>query len=135
MDIENNIAQMAKEYKSALVQANYDRNDLIDRIIILEEQQLDLVTTMTCFPSRCNYNTVNYLNNVIFQSINLLYAQKKEGNYIPSYRTVKESFHPLRLRTLQIDIFLLLDKLNAIEEVSYINMLENRKMALIASLT
>ena len=142
MDINpNTVEQMAREYGRALENANIPANNssIYEQLIILEEEQLELVNCLNLrAPSRTG-RTVNYLRNVIFRSLVILSRLNGDGSYIPSVRNTccpnQQTNIFNRLITLQLDIFILLDRLTTpfADRAELLN-LENRKMALFASI-
>lgn len=133
MDINPaDVQKLTKEYEKALSSGVND--DVYERIIVLEETQLDLLDCLLR-ASRCG-RTINYLKNLTFRTLNILSVKNGESSYIPSVRTPQSCSSPLtRLLNAQLDVFLLLDKLDApFADRAELLSLENRKTALIASL-
>ncbi len=135
------VERMAREYNRSL--ADYNRisdsaANLIEKIILLIENQLDIIDCLLCCPqSRHCRKILNYLKNLKKASIIALNRLLNRGEYIPLYRNpdrirdCQNAFH--RLVDIQIDIFILLDRLSLIKEnLTNILILETRAMALIA---
>ncbi len=132
MDIDPTaVEQMAREYKTALDTLS---DDVYERLTVLEEEQLDLLNDVNVRSSARLNRTVNYLKNLIFRSLSLISSAAGNGSYIPSVRSTSPSCNAFnRINALQLDIFVLLDKLTApYSERAELAMLENRKAALLA---
>ncbi len=141
MDINpNTVEQMAREYGRALENANIPTNNstAYEQLIILEEEQLELLNCLNSRGSSRMGRTVNYLRNVIYRSLVIISRLNGDNSYIPSVRNAccpnqQNIFN--RLINLQLDIFILLDKLTApYADRAELLMLENRKMATLATL-
>ncbi|MBR1748019.1 MAG: hypothetical protein IJ735_07440 [Clostridia bacterium] len=132
---EKTMEKMAREYKAALATAT--DGTTVDRIIILEEEQLDCLDDLLYRSAgRSGLNrAASYLKTLTFRTLTLLSALKGE-TYLPSVRNrcpVQNAIS--RLKSLQVDIFVLLDELGMdYSTVAELLMLENRKAALIAAL-
>lgn len=142
MDINpNTVEQMAREYGRALENSNFPANNssVYEQLIILEEEQLELLNCLNCrAPTRIG-RTVNYLRNIIYRSLVIISRLNGDSSYIPSVRNTccpsQQNNIFNRLITLQLDIFILLDKLTApYSDRAELAMLENRKMSFLASL-
>lgn len=136
MDLDSKtMEKMAKEYAHTL--ASSDGADLttLERLIILEEEQLDVLSDPTLRGNARINKTVAYLKNLTFRTLTLLSKAKGEETYIPSVRTVRcPNNNPVsRLLNTQIDVFILMDKLDARDKTELL-ILENRKCALLSTM-
>ena len=130
---EKTLETMAKEYAAAL--KNGSSVDTIDRIVNLEEQQLDcLDETPFRSPGR-PARTVAYLKSLTYRTLSLLAALKNE-TYLPSVRSRCPAQNALsRFAALQVDIFVLYDEVTEKNAaLAELLSLENRKAALIGGL-
>lgn len=132
--------KMAREYNQVL--SNYDISDssagLLEKIIILSENQLDIINYMLCCPqSKQCKKSLNYLKTLITTAIIALHKLLDQGDYLPSFRNSDNMYNYqnsyIKLTSLQLDIFILLDKLALVRnDIINIQMLENRIMSIIA---
>ncbi len=130
-DIQN----MTREYERALSSVNPSQSEVIERLIILEENQLDYFDCLS--RSSRNGRTVNYLKNLNFRILNILAVKNGQPSYIPSVRTPEPCCSsPLsRAMNAQLDIFILLDRLDTpFADRAELISLENRKASLLAML-
>ena len=129
---EKTLEILAKEYKTAL--SSPPAADTIDRIVNLEEEQMDCLNEVAFrSPGRVN-RTVSYLRSLTYRTMSLLAAVKKE-TYLPSVRSRCGNSAPLnRFAALQVDIFVLFDTMPTDPAIFEILSLENRKAALIGGL-
>lgn len=142
MDINpNTVEQMAREYNRTLnTPLTSDNSGTLEQIIILEEEQLDLLNDFNTRQSNARVSrTVNYLRNLVYRSLSVLNRMNGSPSYIPSMRNTTlmcpQQSATNRLFNLQLDIFILLDRLTTdYSDRAEISMLENRKAALLASL-
>ena len=136
MDVDQKVMEkLAKEYtKNLAITPSVDTTTL-EQIAILEEEQLDILADPT-FRGNARINkTVAYLKNLIFRTLTLISKAKGEESYLPSVRTVRCQNNALnRLNVIQIDVFILLDKLPDRSAMTELLILENRKASLIATL-
>ncbi|MDD4315975.1 MAG: hypothetical protein PHC84_02315 [Clostridia bacterium] len=134
------IEKMAREYNQVL--SNYDISDnatnIIERLIMLSEDQLDIINCMLCQPQiRYCSKILNYLKTLITSAIIALNRLLNRGEYIPPFRNPRcnQSYSAafMRLVELQLDIFVLLDKLAPLRsDITNVLILENRVMAVIS---
>lgn len=134
------VERMAREYNQSL--SDYTISDsatnIIERIINLAEDQLDIINYMLCFPQTRHCSKIlNYLKTLITSSIMAMNKLLDRGDYVPPFRNPRRlsgyqtSFD--RLVDLQIDKFILLDKLSQIRtDINNILILENRIMTVIS---
>lgn len=142
MDINpNTVEQMAREYNRTLnTPLSANNSGTLEQIIILEEEQLDLLNDFNTRQSSTRVSrTVNYLRNLVYRSLAVLNRMNGNSSYIPSMRNTnflcQQQNATNRLFNLQLDIFILLDRLTTdYADRAEISMLENRKAALLASL-
>jgi len=129
---EKTLEKMAKEYAAAL--QNGASDGTLDRIVNLEEQQLDCLDDLPLrAPGRVS-RTVAYLKSLTYRTLSLLSALKNE-TYLPSVRSRCPAQNALsRFAALQVDIFVLYDALPAAPALNELLSLENRKAALIGGL-
>lgn len=132
--------KMAREYNQVL--SNYDITDsssgLLEKIIILSENQLDIINNMLYFnQSKQCKKSLNYLKNLIITAIIAIHKLLDKGDYVPSFRnpdnmtSYQNSY--IKLTSLQLDNFILLDKLALVRnDIANIQMLENRVMSIIS---
>ncbi len=125
------IKKMTAEYANALSSLPVDT---WERIIVLEETQLDLIDCLLRSPR--NGRTLNYLKSIIFRLLNILSSRNGATSYIPSVRTPTPCNNPtVRLLNAQLDIYILLDRLDIpYAEKAEILSYENRKQAILSSL-
>ena len=128
---EKTLEKMAKEYKEAFARS---ADDTIDRIVNLEEEQLDCLDELAFrSPGRVN-RTVSYLKTLTYRTLSRLSALKNE-TYLPSVRSRCPTPNALqRFSSLQVDIFVLYDTMPSDDELTELLSLENRKAALIGGL-
>ncbi|MFW5780307.1 MAG: hypothetical protein ACOCWI_02520 [Bacillota bacterium] len=134
------VEKMAREYNQAL--SNYNISDsstnLLEKLIILSENQLDIINFLLCCPqSRYCSKILNYLKTLKTNSIINMNRLLDKGEYIASFRNPERALNYqnsyMKLVDLQIDIFVLLDKLSQVrEDIENILILENRSMAVIS---
>ena len=134
------VEKMAREYNQAL--SNYNISDsstnLLERLILLAENQLDIINFLLCCPqSRYCSKILNYLKTLKTNSIININRLLDRGEYIPSFRNPERTLNYqnsyIKLVDLQIDIFILLDKLSLVrEDIENLLILENRSMAVIS---
>lgn len=134
------VERMAREYNQSL--AGYNITDsssaLIERIILFSQDQLDLINFMLCYPqSRHCSKVLNYLKTLVTSSIIALNKVLDRGEYTPPFRNADRTmgYYPsfTKLVDIQIDKFVLLDKLVQIKEnIINVLILENRIMAVIS---
>ncbi len=134
MDINPaDIQKLTKEYEQALTTAD-ENGDLYERLIVLEENQLDAFDCMLR-TSRCG-RTVTYLKNLSFRILNILSVKNGQNAYLPSVRTPSACGNALsRATATQLDIFVLADKINLpfSDKAEFLS-LENRKLAVLNTL-
>lgn len=134
------VEQMAREYNRTLgALTASDDSGIYEQATILEEEQLDLLNEINVRSSNRLNRTVSYLKNVVFRSLAAINRANGNPSYIPSVRTQNVACSPSsimnRLMNLQLDIFIILDKLSApYADRAELLMLENRKAALLASM-
>ena len=131
-----NLERMAREYREILENSSTDSTLVLEQIIIIEENQLELLTCIQK-ASTPALKTVNYIKNLIFRSLNKLNVLLGRTSYVPRFRsgTITCESIPISLLGAQIDIFVLLDELNlAFIDIAEILSLENRKLGFISSL-
>ena len=139
MDINpTTVEQLAREYSRAYAANNVSDNAAIfEQLTILEEEQLDLLNEINVRVSNRLNRTVGYLKNLVYRSLNAI-GTLRSVPYIPSVRNARLSCQNNalnRIANLQLDIFLLLDKLTgAYADYAELINLENRKQALIAGI-
>lgn len=138
MDINGmNMEELAKAYRANLAATEpTDRSTTIEAMINLSEAQLDVLNQTICSSARQNKN-INYLKNITYRSIVLLNSLISAESYVPPFRNYGRNSNPnyvSRLNELQIDIFVLADKLTYAQDLAQILNLENRKMSIIAIL-
>ena len=129
---EKTLEKMAQAYQNATQNPSFDT---VDRIINLEEQQLDSLDEVTFrSPGRQN-RTIAYLKSLTYRTLSLLSAIKNES-YLPSVRSRCPTQNALsRFAALQVDIFVLYDELSTkFSSFAELLDLENRKAALIGGL-
>ena len=127
---EKTMENLAREYRTALS----SDDGTIDRIIRLEEEQLDSLDAASFRSPGRQERTVSYLKSLTYRTLSLLAARKNE-TYLPSVRTRCAVQNPLnRFASLQVDIFLLYDEAGDYASFAELLSLENRKAALIAGL-
>ncbi len=127
MDFDQpNIELMAKEYHQ-LLQDN--PNDNYERIINLAEEQLDIINYYVVYKKRDS--TSSYLHNLTYRCLCLYTQHIDKTSYIPAYRKTYSTYSKIRLISLQIEIFALLDKIPQNENLGQMLILENRKLMLI----
>ncbi len=134
------IEKMAREYNQVL--SSYEISDnasnIIEKIITLSENQLDIINFMLCQPqSRYCSKILNYLKTLITSAIIALNRLLNRGEYIPPFRNPPRNPRYIsafaRLVDIQLDIFVLLDKLTPLRnDLNDILMLENRVMSVIS---
>lgn len=134
------IEKMAREYNQVL--SSYEISDnasnIIEKIITLSENQLDVINFMLCQPqSRHCSKILNYLKTLITSAIIALNRLLNRGEYIPPFRNPPRSPRYIsafaRLVDIQLDIFVLLDKLMHLRtDLTDILILENRVMSVIS---
>ena len=136
MDVDQKVVEkLAKEYSKTLVVASTADTTVLEQISILEEEQLDILSDPTFRGNQRINKTVAYLKNLIFRTLTIISKAKGEGAYLPSVRTVRCQNNTLnRLNVIQIDVFILLDKLPDKNDITELLILENRKAAIIATL-
>lgn len=132
------VERMAREYSQSLSDFSISdtASNLIERIILLSENQLDIINYMLCFPQsrRCS-KILNYLKTLKTASIVAMYRLLNRGDYLPPFRNPERLIgyqaSYAKLVDIQIDIFILLDRLTqARENITDILILENRAMAI-----
>ena len=128
---EKTMEKMEKEYRSALALPD----DALERIVDLEEEQLDALEELL-FRLNDRNRTASYIKTIVYRILSLL-AGIRNGTYLPSMRTRCPSGAPLpRLKRLQVDIFVLYDRLAPdYAALAELLSLENRKAALISGLS
>lgn len=134
MDINpEDIQRMTREYERALARTG-DNGDLYERLIVLEENQLEAFDCLLR-GSRCG-RTITYLKNLSFRILNILSISSGQNSYIPSVRTPSSCNNALSLaNSAQLDIFVLIDRIDLpYADKAELIALENRKSALLASL-
>lgn len=131
---EKTMEKMAREYREILAAPN---GDAIDRIVNLEEQQLDcLDDVLYRSTNRPNVNrAASYLKTLTYRILSLLATIQKE-TYLPSVRSRSPLPNPLsKLYDLQVDLFVLYDRLDRnYDELSELLSLENKKAALLCGI-
>lgn len=141
MDINpNTVEQMAREYNRVLENAGAnDASSVYEQLIILEEEQLDLLNDISLRSSNRQNRTLSYLRNLVYRSLSVISRMNGDTSYIPSVRAFQNQCSASsvlnRLMILQLDIFILLDRLtSSYSDRAELSMLENRKAALLAGL-
>ncbi len=139
LDIES-VEKMAREYSQSL--ANYNISDsssnLIERIIVIVENQLEIINYLVCVvQSRPSSKILNYLKTLKTTSVMALNKLANKGDYVPAFRnserTIGYQASYARLVNMQIDIFVLLDKLaQEKNNITDVLILENRAMGIIS---
>lgn len=136
-----NMEMLAKEYNKVLSEyvntTSTDDNSILERVMILLEDQAEIIE----INSRCGTNRINrtlaYIKNLTYRSIVKVNQMLNNSAYIPSFHTNQGNVNSMvnRLLELQIDIFVLLDKLQG-DYAFRAELLqwENRKTAFLASL-
>lgn len=135
-----NMEMLAKEYNKVLNEynnSNADDSSLLERVMILLETQIEIIEINSrCCCNRIN-KTLSYIKNLTYRSIVKVNEMLSSSAYIPTFRNslVNVNGSISRLLEIQIDIFILLDKLQA-EYLSRAELLqwENRKTAFLSSL-
>lgn len=134
MDINPaDIQKLTKEYEQALTTAD-ENGDLYERLIVLEENQLD---AFDCLIRTNRYGrTVTYLKNLSFRILNILSVKNGQTSYLPSVRTPSACGNALaRATATQLDIFVLADKIDLpFQDKAEFLSLENRKLAVLNTL-
>lgn len=140
MDINpNTVEQMAREYSRSLgTSAAGGDAGVFEQAIILEEEQLDLLNDLNARSSNRLNRTAGYLKNLVYRSLSAISRLNGTSSYIPSVRSspsvCQTAAAAARLMNLQLDIFILLDRLSLpYADRAELLALENRKAALLAS--
>ena len=129
------IERMAREYKQALSNGESDKTPL-ERLVLLEENQLELLSDLGSFRSALSARTVGYVKNLIFRSLRDLNVLLGNDSYVPDVRTrqcaVPSSKAVLSVYDQQISILITLDRIPDVPQSLLIG--ENRKTSLIVAL-
>jgi len=125
--------EMAREYAKVLKPKSKENEaEILSRLTVLEERQTDIIDALLCGCPSTAVRALNYLKNLIFRSLNAISVKLGAGAYIPpAERAFCEEATVAALANLQIDIFILLDKL---DDPSSLCPIENRKCSIIALL-
>lgn len=133
--MRDNIEKMAREYREALRTVSTDDGSVVERIITLEENQLDYLNALSLRVSPTARRNVNYLKSVVYRILQRLNALLKNDGYVPSFRNTNvpcSALVPVLLNT-QTSIFSLYDELSyPYETVAELLSYENRKAAILA---
>lgn len=136
-----NMEMLAKEYNKVLSEyvnnATTDDKSILERVMILLEDQAEIIEINSRSCSNRINKTLSYIKNLTYRSIVKVNQMLGNSAYIPSFHTNQGSVNAMvgRLLEIQIDIFVLLDKLQS-EYTTRAELLqwENRKTAFLASL-
>jgi hypothetical protein len=136
------VERMAREYNQALSNFNISDSSLniLERLINIIENQLDIINFLLCCPqSRHCSKILNYLKTLKTNSVIKINRLMDRGEYIPSFRNPERTLNFqnsfIKLVDLQIDVFVLLDRLSQFrEDLTDVLILENRSMAIISSI-
>ncbi len=137
-----NMEMLAKEYNKVLADYNLsnvsDDNSILERVMLLLEDQVELMEINTrCFSPRV-VKTWAYIKSLAYRSIVKINQMLNNSAYIPSFRNGQMNNMVTlvsRLLETEIDILTLLDKLKGDFSVrAELLLFENRKTALLASL-
>jgi|GEM_PF-1688672 len=137
-----NMEMLAKEYNKVLSDYTMgnttDDNSILERIMLLLEDQVELMEINTrCFSFRV-VKTWAYIKSLTYRSIVKINQMLNNSAYIPSFgngQLNNMSTLVNRLLEIQIDIYTLLDKLKGgYESRAELLQFENRKTAFLASL-
>ena len=127
--------RMAREYKQAIA-LSADDNTTIEQMILLEENQLDMLSELSSLRSNATVRTVGYLKNLVFRSLSILNNLIGNPSYVPSVRNAPCVLSApraiLSLYDQQLSVLLLSDKLSDLP-ASFLSY-ENRKLSLIVAL-
>lgn len=132
----DNIERMAREYRAAMENSSTENSSIIEQIMIIERNQLDILNSIQRVNS-ITMKTVNYLKSLTYRALTKLNALIGNGSYIPAFRNGSTVCCCVKIGLLgyQIDIFVLLDKLNiSFSDIEEILTIENRKSSLISYL-
>lgn len=136
-----NMELLAKEYNKVLSEytnnAVSDEKSILERVMILLEEQAEIIEINSrCGSSRIN-KTLAYIKNLTYRSIVKVNQMLENSAYIPSFQAKQNNVGSVinRLIEIQINIFILLDKLQG-EYASRAELLqwENRKTAFLATI-
>ena len=128
--------KLARDYREALSENRTDL-DAVQRIVRLEEAQLDYLNALLPRLQGLPRRTVNYLKNVIFRVLQRLNELVGNPAYVPAFRSVCVSSASAlaNVKNLQISVFVLLDESGlGYEKTAEILALETRKTALLGTL-
>ncbi len=134
------IEKMAREYNKSLSNYNISNSStsILERIILISEDQLEIINYLLCFfQTRQTSKVLNYLKTLKTSSIISMNRLLEQGDYIPPFRnserTIGVQASYLKLVDMQIDVFILLDKLfQTTDNLQNILILENRAMSIIS---
>ncbi len=130
------IEQMAREYQKVMTSDESNDKTPIERLILLEENQLELLGDLGSVRSALSARTVGYIKNLIFRSLRDLNALLGNDSYVPSVRAGHCPSSPSRtvlsVYDQQISILITLDRIPNASQSLLVG--ENRKTSLIVAL-